>query len=167
MRIEQVILLYFPRVLKGLRRRLRTFYYSRIMKSMGKGCSICDGVLIVNARDISLGDNVGVNEHVVLQACEGAEISIGTHVTLSYHAMILTGGIDLEDRVCRKRHKTASVVIEDNACICAQAVILPGVTIGRNAIVSPGSLVVRDVPQNVIVSGVPARVVLKLSECDS
>ena len=137
------------------------------MKSMGKDCAICDGVLIINAQDISLGNNVGVSERVVLQACEGAKISIGTHVTLSYGAMILTGGINLEDRICRTRHRTASVVIEDNVCICSRAVVFPGVTIGRSAIVAPGSLVTRDVPRDVIVSGVPARVIHKLSECPS
>jgi maltose O-acetyltransferase len=167
MRIDQTILLTVPRVLKGLRRRLRTFYYSRVMKSMGKGCAVCDGVLIVNAQHISLGNNVSLCERVLLQACEGATISLGTHVTLSYGSMILTGGIDLEDRICRTRHKTAPVVIEDNACVCSRAVILPGVTIGRSAIVAPGSLVIRDVPRDVIVSGVPARVVHKLSECPS
>ncbi len=148
----------------GLRRRLRTFYYSRVMKSMGKGCAICDSVLIVNAHDISLGNNVVVNNGVVLQACEGAIISIGSHVVLSYGAMIVTGGIDLKDRICRSRHKTAPVVVEDFVSICSRAVILPGVTVGRGAIVAPGSLVTRDVPRNVMVSGVPARVVLKLSE---
>lgn len=54
------------------------------------------------------------------------------------------------------------VTICDNVWIGAAATILPGVTVGENAIVGAGSVVTRDVPANTIVAGVPARVIRKI-----
>jgi len=53
-------------------------------------------------------------------------------------------------------------VIKRNAWIGAGATILPGVTIGENAIVAAGAVVSRDVPPNTVVAGVPANVVKTL-----
>ncbi len=50
----------------------------------------------------------------------------------------------------------APVKIGDNVWVGARAVILPGVTIGNNVVVAAGSVVNRDVPDNVVVAGVPA-----------
>lgn len=60
--------------------------------------------------------------------------------------------------------KVGKIDIRDNVAIGIGAKILPGVTIGPNAIVEPGSVVVRDVPPNTVVSGVPAKEVGKLDE---
>lgn len=65
-----------------------------------------------------------------------------------------------------KRHtlKTAPVTIRNNAWIGAGAIILPGVTVGRNAIVAAGAVVTKDVPDNVIVAGVPAKVMREIQQ---
>ena len=51
------------------------------------------------------------------------------------------------------------VVIRKNAWIGANATILPGVTVGENAIVAAGAVVSKDVPANTIVGGVPAKII--------
>ena len=56
------------------------------------------------------------------------------------------------------------IVVEDNCFIGVNAVILPGVRIGNNAIVGAGSVVTKDVPADVVVGGVPARVLMTLDE---
>ena len=57
---------------------------------------------------------------------------------------------------------TAAVRIERNAWIGAGATICPGVTVGENSVVGAGSVVTKDVPANVVVAGVPAKVVKQL-----
>ncbi|MNL81490.1 Galactoside O-acetyltransferase [compost metagenome] len=49
-----------------------------------------------------------------------------------------------------------------NAWLGAGAMIMPGVTIGENAIVSAGAVVTRDVPANVVVAGVPAKIIKQI-----
>lgn len=58
--------------------------------------------------------------------------------------------------------KTAEVHIKKNAWLGARAIILPGVTIGENAIVGSGAVVTKDVPDNAVVVGSPARVIKTL-----
>jgi maltose O-acetyltransferase len=55
--------------------------------------------------------------------------------------------------------RTAPVVIEDFAWLGSRAMVLPGVTVGKGAVVAAGAVVTRDVPPYAIVGGVPARVI--------
>ena len=57
---------------------------------------------------------------------------------------------------------TQPVVIGDDVWIGANAVILPGVTIGRHCVVAAGAVVTKDVPDNTVVGGVPAKIIKKL-----
>ncbi|MHA1291999.1 MAG: DapH/DapD/GlmU-related protein [Promethearchaeota archaeon] len=54
--------------------------------------------------------------------------------------------------------------IEDNVKIFVNSIILPGIKIGKNSVVGAGSVVMKDVPPNVVVMGNPARVVMHLEE---
>ena len=57
--------------------------------------------------------------------------------------------------------------IGDNCWICAGVTILPGVTIGRNTVIGAGSIVTRDIPDNVLAVGNPCRVLREISPKDS
>jgi len=62
--------------------------------------------------------------------------------------------------------KMVGVTIEDNAIIGARAVIKAGVTVGKNSVVAMGSVVTRDVPENVVVIGSPATIRYTREEYD-
>lgn len=162
MNVAQAILLIVERVLRGIRRRLRALYYSLVFKSMGEECQICSGVLVCGPENITLGNRVIANEGVVLQSCNGATITIGNRVGLSYGVNILTGGLDISRGIALHKHVSAPVVIEDDAWIAAQAIILAGVRIGQGAVVAAGSVVTGDVPPYTLVAGVPAKVIKTL-----
>jgi acetyltransferase-like isoleucine patch superfamily enzyme len=167
MRIDQIILMTIERVMRGLRRRVRTLYYSRVLKSMGKGCQICDGVLVTGAENVSLGRHVSVNNGVIIQSCEGCEISVGDHVTLSYGVKLITGGLIIcNEGAVKGDHLSKPIVIEDLAWIGAGAIILPGVNVGTGAIVAAGSVVTRDVEAHTIIGGVPAKVIRAIKRAD-
>lgn len=158
-RSDQAIITWLARISRGLRRRLRTFYYSRALKSMGKGCQICDGVLILCTENVSMGERVIVNDGVIIQSCDGATITIGNRVVFSYGVCVVTGGLDISASIGFCKHVSAPVVIEDGVWIGAKAIVLPGVTIGAGAVVAAGSVITHSIPQNVVVAGVPARVI--------
>lgn len=111
----------------------------------------------------------------------GKHISIGKNVFINHDCTFLDlGGIIIEDDVLigpkvaivtenhpidssnRKSLDLKAIHIKRNAWIGAAATILPGVTIGENAIVAAGAVVNKNVPDNVIVAGVPAKIVKKI-----
>ena len=73
--------------------------------------------------------------------------------------MVLATEYHPEDPETRHSLLTKPIVIRRNAWIGANATILAGVTIGENAIVAAGAVVSKDVPDNTIVGGVPAKVI--------
>lgn len=108
----------------------------------------------------------------------GQHTQIGKNVFINHACSFLDmGGITIEDDVQigprvnlitenhpvdpsrRKDLDLRSILIKRNAWIGAGATILPGVTVGENAIVAAGAVVNRDVPDNTIVGGVPAKVI--------
>ncbi len=110
-------------------------------------------------RFIRLGKNVFINHACSFLDIGGItiedDVQIGPHVNLTSENHPL-------DPADRKTLLLQPVIIRRNAWIGAGATILPGITIGENAIVAAGSVVSRDVPPNTVVAGVPARVVKTL-----
>jgi acetyltransferase-like isoleucine patch superfamily enzyme len=111
----------------------------------------------------------------------GKHITIGKNVFINHGCSFLDiGGITIEDDVLigpkvslitenhpidpsnRKSLDLKKVLIKKNAWIGAGATILPGVTIGENAIVAAGAVVTKDVFDNTIVGGVPAKLIKKI-----
>lgn len=108
----------------------------------------------------------------------GRFISIGKHVFINHACSFVDmGGITLEDHVLigpkvnlitenhplsptdRRGMLCKPILIKRNAWIGAGATILPGVTIGENAVVAAGAVVSKDVPDNTVVGGVPAKLI--------
>ena len=115
--------------------------------------------MIMNPHQIILGDEVWLNEGVILQSCDNTTITIGNRAGLSYGVYVLTGGLDISKGVVLPKHISASVVIEEGAWIGARAILLPGVTIGAGAVVAAGAVVTHDVPAQAVVAGVPAKII--------
>lgn len=112
----------------------------------------------------------------------GKNTTIGENVFINHACSFLDlGGIEIEDNVMigprvsitsenhptdvetRKTLVPSKVVIKKNAWLAGGANILPGITIGENSVVAAGAVVTKDVPDNVVVAGVPAKVVKELS----
>ncbi len=115
-----------------------------------------------NPRDLfSIGTDTLVTGplHVDL----GAEVRIGNRVYIGHDVAILT--INHEIGPAEQRcgsHVPEPITIQDGVWIGARASILPGVTVGRGAVVAAGAVVTRDVAANRLVGGVPARVLREL-----
>lgn len=163
MKFDRSILLILAQLLRGSRRRLRNLYYSLVLKSFGKGSQISDGVLITGAQCVSIGQYVYVNDGVIIQSCEGAEVAISDYVVLSYGSKLITGSLVIGTVHGPKRvHHAKSIIIEKSVWIGAGAILLPGVHVRTGAIVSAGSVVTHDVEPHTIVGGVPARVIRRI-----
>ena len=117
---------------------------------IGRDCNVCDHVFVEN--DVVIGDRVTIKPGV--QLWNGArledDVFVGPNATFT------------NDRFPRSKDPLATFVptlVCRNASIGANATILPGVTIGRDAMIEAGAVVTRTVPAHSIVAGNPARIV--------
>lgn len=111
-------------------------------------------------RHISFGKDIFLNQNVTLVDLGG--IFLEDNVLIGPGARLLTVN-HLVDPEKRRGIIVDSIRIKDNAWIGANATILPGITIGKNAIVAADSTVTKDVPDNVIVAGTPARIIKEIN----
>jgi maltose O-acetyltransferase len=106
---------------------------------------------------LRIGDRVFVNSGSVIISVK--EIVIGDDVAFANEAYVMDSN---SHGVEGRPHVEAPVRIGDGTWIGARAIVLPGVTIGKRVLVAAGAVVTRDVPDDVLVAGNPARVVRSL-----
>jgi acetyltransferase-like isoleucine patch superfamily enzyme len=135
---------------------------------LGHPCCIGAGTILIAKQasgrpySIHIGDDVAIHEYNNLRAA-GGDITIGNHCQIAQHCTLVAANheIDTAEYMINaplesRRH---SITIEDDVWIAANCVILPGVTIGRGAVVGAGTVVTKSVPPYAVVGGVPARLI--------
>jgi maltose O-acetyltransferase len=132
---------------------------------IGRGTMLAGMPSILGAAGVegllSVGPGCWFNVRCTLDV--QAELNIGDGVRLGQEVMILTQTHEMGPSARRAGALCARPVrIGDGAWIGARATILPGVTVGRGAVVAAGAVVVHDVPPDTLVAGVPARVIRSL-----
>jgi acetyltransferase-like isoleucine patch superfamily enzyme len=133
---------------------------------IGAQTVIGGGIRIAGVNDFqrrfSIGTRSWVNAGCYFDVSE--RIDIGSNVAIAQGVLVLTQSHHLGDSSRRAGALVkAPVRIGDGCWIGARAVILPGVTIGRGAVVAAGAVVVSDVPPDTMVGGVPARAIKSLT----
>lgn len=133
------------------------------------GCSIGDnsrvGTFVEIQKNSSIGNNVKVSSHTFI--CEGVTVEdnvfVGHNVSFindKYPRATTEGGAPQSEA----DWSVVRTLVKRGASIGTSATILCGVTIGENAIIGAGSVVTRDVPDNAVVAGVPARFIRNINE---
>lgn len=136
----------------------------RILKLKLVGANVKGGVTsygnftVVNPSRLYVETGVTINEGVHINCRD--DVRIGKHVNLSTNVQIHTGKLVLDSS--SRKHIKAPIIIEDNVWIASNSVVSAGVTIGENSVVAAGSVVLNDVPPNVLVGGVPAKFIKNL-----
>jgi len=135
---------------------------------VGRNPTIYSGVWIRPIAGLALGDNVSIGKDVVITTA--GTVTIGHNVMIGHGTKIISANHVIPPGRGQMRfsgHEDKPVVIEDDAWIAAQVVVLPGVRVGEGAVVAAGAVVTRDVPPFTIVGGVPARVLRNRLAADS
>ena len=107
---------------------------------------------------MTIGKNVVINKGTTILS--PGRVVIEDNVLIGPEVKIATVDHDLYDR--HDLFHFGQVTIRENAWICIGAIICPGVTIGRNAVVAAGAVVTKDVPDNAVVGGNPAKIIKTL-----
>lgn len=144
-RLQKLVAGYYPDA------RVRKVYWAEQNVHMGEGTFANPGLLVVNTPDeaarISIGARVSIAPGVILVTNSSPN-----------NSALLRGHPQVRDRLL----KTAPITIEEDVWLGAAVVVLPGITIGRGAIVGAGAVVTRNVAPLSIVGGVPARLIRML-----
>lgn len=165
--------------LLGIRLHGRSWFCGFPYFSKGRGAEISLGR---GCRFISkeCGNLVGLNHRCILSAEDGATLKIGDRCGFSGVSIWCFREITLEDGVRVGANTTIMdgdahlddprsgvpkpILIKKNAWLGANVLVLKGVTIGENSVIGAGSVVTKDIPDNVIAAGNPCRVIRSFSE---
>ena len=111
--------------------------------------------------DVLIGNHTRIGLHNTIIG----PVKIGNHVNLAQGITVTALNHNFDDtnkRIDEQGVSTKAVTIEDDVWIGANAVILPGVTIGNHCVVAAGAVVTKDVPPHSLVAGVPAKVIKQI-----
>ena len=143
----------------------RRDFLAKIFGKIGERCNILPPFRCDYGFHIEVGENFFANYNFIV--LDGNYVRIGDNVWIAPNVGIYAAGhpLDVEDRIGGEEY-AFPVTIGDNVWIGGSVTIIGGVTIGRNAVVAAGSVVIRDVPPDTLVAGNPARVIRKLGPAD-
>lgn len=131
---------------------------ARLLGHLGNNTIIESPFHCVYGRNIHIGNYVYLNVQCTILDC--AEVHIGDHVMVGPAVQIYTPAHLLQAEARTQGLEVAKPIeIEDNVWIGGGAILLPGVTIGRNAVVGAGAVVTKSVAPNTVVAGNPAKVI--------
>jgi acetyltransferase-like isoleucine patch superfamily enzyme len=129
--------------------------------NIGEGTSISSYVKIksTNAGYVNIGKHCNIHSFGVIYGDGG--VTIGDHVRIATHTVIVPNNHQFDDankNIYEQGTERKPIVIKDDVWIGAHVTILAGVTIGAHAVVAAGAVVTKDVPENAVVAGVPAKI---------
>ena len=125
--------------------------------NIGENSRVMPPVTVVRGNSVKIGKNVVVMNNSLFMAAGG--ITIEDDVLVAANVQIISNNHDLHDHAvltCKP------VRLKRNCWIGAGATILPGITVGENAVVGAGAVVTKDVEDNTVVGGNPARLIKQL-----
>lgn len=122
---------------------------------LGSRTAIHIGARFYEPKNISIGEGTIIGDHATLDG--RASLTIGNHVDIASEVMVFNSHHDIDDPDFSPIEKP--VLIGDYVFIGPRAVILPGVTLGKGAVIAAGAVVTKDVPEYMVAAGVPAKII--------
>lgn len=139
---------------------LRIFLLRMLKAKISWNVGLYRGFEVRGPRKLSIGAGTIVGHNALLDARMG--LTIGNNVNISNEVMIWSLHHDYNSPDFAETGQP--VIIEDYVWLCSRAIILPGVTIGKGAVVAAGAVVTRNVQPYTVVGGVPAKPIAKRNE---
>jgi acetyltransferase-like isoleucine patch superfamily enzyme len=124
--------------------------------------------IFYSLTNVTIGENTVINERFIVSDGYKPLLTIGKRVAISPNVTVIcesgpnNSELKSNEYVKSKLICDKPVFIGDDVWVGSNVIILPGVTIGERSVIGAGSVVLRDVPSDTIVAGVPARVVKAL-----
>ena len=132
------------------------------LDQLGAGVSVPGSIHLGSPGSVRMGDNVHLSLRFHIKGA--GKVTIGSHVRIGDDVLILTENHKYDANECLpygKERIFKDVTIGDCVWICDRVLIMPGANIGEGAVLGAGAVVASDIPPLAIVTGSPARVLLK------
>lgn len=134
---------------------------NEILGSVGEKVWIAKRFCFDNGKNIHIGNNFTGNFNLTILDIK--EVYIGDNVMIGPNTLITTVGHPITPKGRRDHLAQASTVrIGDDVWLGGNVTILPGVTIGNNVVIGAGAVVTKDIPDNSLAVGVPAKVIKEI-----
>lgn len=146
-----------------LKERTIGIIYGFFLKKVGQDFRVGKNVYISGMNNIEIGNNIHLNHNCYLAGMGG--ITIEDNVLFSPNVKIFSFTHNYHNKktdIILQGFKCEPVKIGKGSWLCADAVILPGINIGVHSVIAAGSVVTKDVPNNCLVGGVPAKLIKKI-----
>lgn len=138
---------------------------TQLFAEIGQNCYIEPPLHANWGKHTHLGDHVYANFNLTL--VDDTHIYIGNYVMIGPNVTIATAGHPINPAQRKKAAQfNIPVHIGDNVWIGANCVILPGVSIGENSVIGAGSIVTKNIPENVVAVGNPCRILREINDRD-
>lgn len=139
---------------------LRYKSYTHLLKSLGKDVIFHDGVIIENPENVSIGSHCSLNHRTHIHGLGG--VKIGNYVRIAPNVSVVSHNLRYWEKgrpMISHGYEPSEVVIEEDVWIGTGAIILAGVKVKSGSVIGAGAVVIKDVPPNSVVAGVPAKVI--------
>jgi len=160
LRIRNKLFEHF-RMTKGLKGiAIRYALLKSIAIKCGDNISIHPGVYLLNPEKIIIGNNVSIHPMCYIDAT--GEIIIGNDVSIAHGASIMSTSHEFERKdipIKDQGLNLSKTMINNNVWIGAKATILSGILIESGSIVAANAVVTKNVPENTVVGGIPAKII--------
>ncbi len=141
---------------------IRVLFSELIGKKVDESFLLIPPFYTAGGDEIRVGRNVFINQNCTFYDLGGLDIA--DDVMIGPNVSIITTSHSLEPSLRRSTTIGKPIIIEKNVWIATGAIIIGGVTVGENSVVSAGSVVTKNVPPNTLVGGNPARVIRSISK---
>ena len=132
----------------------RNKIFKKLFSEYGENNTIKEGFICNLGSNIKIGSNCFFNFNTII--LDAYSVEIGNNVFIAPNVIIspVEHSILVKDR---RQNKGGKIIIEDDVWIGAGAIILPNVTIHKGSVIGTGSVVKKDVPENTVFAGIPAK----------
>lgn len=142
---------------KNVNYKQKNKIFSKIIgKELSQGFGFLTPIYMDYGKNIQIGTNVFINFGCSFLGRGG--ITIGNNVLIGPNCNLMTTNHPIDPKN-RKATISQKIILEENVWLGANVTVCPGVTIGENSIIAAGSVVTKNVDKNVIVGGVPAKLI--------
>jgi len=138
---------------------LRYILYKKLLNNIGEKVIFFPNIYLFYPENLTLGTDVSIHEFSYIDA--RGEIEIGSNVMIAHSVSILSSSHISEKIDVPIKHQgmeISKISIGNNVWIGAKVTILMGINIGNGVIIGANSVVTKDVPDNVVIAGVPAQI---------